>query len=88
MTIKKGYRKVFVCISGFVWALIVLFLVWLLFKKTPESVAAILGVVLGFGSSIVLYLFASNYGEHKEENKNVYTFKGGLDDDSDPLRFD
>ena len=57
----KGYRKVFICIFAFVWAAIV----GLMFKESNVIIP-----IYSFGSSIVLYLFAANYGEHREENRN------------------
>ena len=68
--IKKGNRKVFICILGFIWAIAVLFLVWLMFKSVPDVIIGVLAAMLTFGSTIVLYLFVSNYGEHREENRH------------------
>ena len=62
---KKGNRKTSICIIGFVWALIVLVVVKLLFDTTDALIP-----IYSFGSSIVLYLFAANYGEHREEKRN------------------
>jgi len=63
--LKKGYRKVFICVIGFIWAMAILLIVWLLFRKNPEILASILIATYSFGSSLVLYLFASNAVVHK-----------------------
>lgn len=72
--LQKGFRKVFVCMVAFIWAmllfLLVIFLVWWLFPESPDIIVPILAALLTFGSTVVLYLFASNYGEHREESKN------------------
>lgn len=73
MKIRKGFRKVFICIIGFIWATItsigITLLVYYLFPKNPEIITPMLVAILGFGSSIVLYLFAANSVEHHQENK-------------------
>ena len=52
----KGYRKVFVCVFAFVWAIVV----GVMFKNSDVIIP-----IYSFGSSIVLYLFAANTAEHK-----------------------
>lgn len=61
---KRGYRKIIMAIIALLWATMMTFVVRIIFD---DDYASILGVVLGFGSSIILYLFAANYGVHREE---------------------
>lgn len=65
--LKRGFRKFIITIFAFIWAYIELITVWFLLKNHLEFLAPVLIATYSFESTIVLYMFVSNYGEHREE---------------------
>ena len=60
---KKGFRKIFIAIFSLCWGTL---MGWIFKNHT-----SVLVPLFTFGGTIVTGLFAANWAEHREENKNV-----------------